>query len=185
MDTSHPASGLITKAQLAKGTWFGTTASTEVLVDTAYASTQHITAGQILTVDSQRFTVAGLVNPTLTGDTADLYFSLPTLQSLANDSGRVNEVLVKVTNAAKVGDVAAAIRHELPGAQVLTAKSLADQVSGSLSNARTLSTHSAGHWPSSGCWRHSSSRRFSPCPTSPSGCARSAPSGPSAGHEEG
>jgi len=40
--------------------------------------------------------------------------------------------------------VAAAIQKELPGAQVLTSKQLASQVTGSLSNAHTLATHLGG-----------------------------------------
>ncbi len=43
--------------------------------------------------------MVGLVDPTLTGNTADVYFPLPTLQALASKTSRVNEVLVKVTDA--------------------------------------------------------------------------------------
>ena len=140
-DTS---TGLITKAQLVSGKWFGSSPADEILVNTAYANANTIKVGQQITIDKTTFTVAGLVNPTLTGDTSDIYFDISTLQSLGSNSGRVNEVLVKVSKSSDVSAVAAAIHKELPGAQVLTSKSLANQVTGSLSDAHTLATHLGG-----------------------------------------
>lgn len=144
VDPKSPDSGLITKAQVTSGSWFTTQPADELLVDTAYASSNAIKVGQKLTIDSTTFSVVGLVNPTLTGDTSDLYFDLGTLQSLASDSSRINEVLVAVKSSGQVAAVAAAIHKALPGAQVLTSKQLASQVTGSLSDAHTLATHLGG-----------------------------------------
>jgi len=80
------------------------------------------------------------VNPTLTGDTSDIYFDINTLQSASSQPGRVNEVLVKVNKSSNVDAVAAAIKKELPGATVLTSKQLAGQVNGSLANAKKLAS---------------------------------------------
>ncbi len=140
VDVSSPNSGIITKAQLVNGSWYGSSPLNEILVDSAYASSNHISLNQTMTIDKENFKVVGLVNPTLTGDTADIYFDLSTLQNLASNSGRINEVLVKVNNASEVNSVVANIKKQLPGAQVLTAASLADQVSGSLQNAKSLTT---------------------------------------------
>lgn len=140
VDPNNTTSGLITTNQLIKGTWFTSNPTNELLVDSAYANTNKITLGQSLTIDKQTFKVVGIVNPSLTGDTSDLYFDLQTLQSMSSNSNRINEILVKVNNASEVNSVAAAIKKQLPGAQVLTAASLADQVSGSLSNAHTLAS---------------------------------------------
>jgi ABC-type lipoprotein release transport system permease subunit len=136
--------GLITKAQLVSGKWFGAKPADELLVNTAYASANNIKVGQQLTIDKTTFTVVGLVNPTLTGDTSDLYFDISTLQSLGSNTGRVNEVLVSVAKSSEVSSVAAAIHKALPGAQILTSKELDDQVTGSLSDAHTLATHLGG-----------------------------------------
>ena len=143
VDPSSTRTGLITKAQLVSGTWFTPASGDEVLVSSAYASTKSVKVGQVLPIDGRNFTVVGLVNPTLTGNTADLYFDLKTLQSLSSNTSRVNEVLVAVKNASDVSAVTAEIEKALPGAQVLTSKSLANQVSGSLSDARKLA-HSLG-----------------------------------------
>jgi putative ABC transport system permease protein len=144
VNPANRTSGLITAAQVISGSWFGATPANEVLVNSAYASTNTITAGQKLTINGTDFTVVGLVNPTLTGNISDLYFDINTLQSMSTNASRVNEVLVKVTNSDNVDAVAAAIHQQLPGAQVLTAKSLANQVSGSLASARSLASSLGG-----------------------------------------
>jgi ABC-type antimicrobial peptide transport system permease subunit len=135
---SASTGGLITKAQVTKGTWFTGNAADEVLVNTAYATQKGLHAGGTLTINSKAYRIVGLVNPTLTGDVADVYFDLTTAQSLASAPKEINEVLVSVKNASDVNAVTAAIKKALPGATVLTSKSLADTVKGSLSNAKKL-----------------------------------------------
>jgi ABC-type lipoprotein release transport system permease subunit len=140
VDPSNSTSGLITKAQLVSGTWFTSSATNEILVSAVYASSNNIKAGQTWTINKTPYKVVGLVNPTLTGDTSDIYFDISTLQSASSQPGRVNEVLVKVNKSSNVNAVAAAIKKELPGATVLTSKQLAGQVNGSLANAKKLAS---------------------------------------------
>jgi ABC-type lipoprotein release transport system permease subunit len=140
VDPSNSSSGLITTAQLVSGTWFTSTPTDEILVSTAYASSNKIKVGQTWTINKTGYKVVGLVNPTLTGDTSDIYFDLATLQSTSSQPARINEVLVKVNKSANVNAVAAAIKKELPGATILTSKQLAGQVNGSLLNAKRLAS---------------------------------------------
>jgi len=147
VNPSNTTSGLVTKSQLVKGTWLSTnpaTAKSQVLVTTAYASQKGLKVDETLTINAVTYKIVGLVNPTLTGDVSDVYFSISNLQALSTNQNRVNEVLVSVANAKDVGAVATAIKKELPGATVLTSKSLADQVTGSLSNARKLANDLGG-----------------------------------------
>jgi ABC-type antimicrobial peptide transport system permease subunit len=147
VNPANTTSGLVTKAQLTKGAWLSTnptTAKSQVLVTTAYASQKGLKVGQTLTINSVGYKIVGLVNPTLTGDVSDVYFSTSNLQTLSSNTGRINEVLVSVANAKDVNAVARAIKKELPGATVLTSASLADQVTGSLSNAKKLATDLGG-----------------------------------------
>jgi putative ABC transport system permease protein len=144
VDPAHTTTGLITSAQVMSGSWFSAAPADEILVNTAYASGNNIKAGQTMTINGTVYTVRGLVAPTLTGDVSDIYFDLTTLQSLSTNSSRVNEILVKVSKASDVDAVAAAIKAKLPGAQVLTAKSLANQVTGSLANAQTIAANLGG-----------------------------------------
>jgi ABC-type antimicrobial peptide transport system permease subunit len=144
IDPSKPQLGLITPDQLSKGRWISKTATNEVLLNAAYANKNKVTTGSTLTINGATYTVVGIVNPTLAGTTADVYFPLKTLQALAGKEDRVTQVLVKVSDASKVDAVAAAIRKQLPGAEVVTSKSLAAQVTGSLSDARKLADRLGG-----------------------------------------
>jgi ABC-type antimicrobial peptide transport system permease subunit len=147
VDPSTPGTGLVTSAQVTSGSWFTGSAAEEadeVLVNTAYASTNHLEAGQSLTINGKRYRIVGIVAPTLTGDVSDLYFTLSTAQGLASASGEVDEILVSVADAADVNAVVAQIKKELPGATVLTSQTLADHVTGSLSNATKLADDLGG-----------------------------------------
>ena len=66
--------------------------------------------GDKIPINGADYTVVGLVRPTLTGSTADLYFPLTKLQELASKPGRVTTVLVKAENAGSVDKVAAEIK---------------------------------------------------------------------------
>lgn len=142
IDPASPSSGLVTTEQLTSGKWISS--PSDVLVAAGYATKNSIAVGQKLTINGKTFTVAGLVNPTLTGSTADIYFPLATLQELAGKAGRVTQVLVKVSDAADVDAVAKRIETALPGAQVVTTSSLADQVTGSLKDAKSLASRLGG-----------------------------------------
>jgi ABC-type lipoprotein release transport system permease subunit len=144
VDPANKNTGLITASQVTSGDWFSSGADKEVLVNTAYASTNNIKAGQTLTINGTDYTVRGLVSPTLTGNVSDIYFDLKTLQNLSTNTSRVNEVLVKVNDSSQVDRVASDIQSKLPGAQVLTARSLASQVTGSLANAQSLASSLGG-----------------------------------------
>jgi ABC-type lipoprotein release transport system permease subunit len=144
IDPSSPDAGLVTKAQLDKGSWFSASPSNEVLVSAAYATKKSIAVGASLPINGSSYRVVGLVNPTLTGNTADLYFPLATLQQLSSKTARVNEVLVRADSAGSVDAVAARLRTLLPGAQVVTTKSLADSVTGSLHDAQQLASRLGG-----------------------------------------
>jgi ABC-type antimicrobial peptide transport system permease subunit len=143
VDPASPDSGLITKKNNSSGTWF-TGAKNEVVVSTTYAGKQKLAVGGTLTVNGTAYKVVGLADPTLTGNTADVYFPISTLQSIATRTGRVNEVLVKVTDSSKTAEVAAAIKKALPGAQVVTSKDVADTVTGSLHDAQQLASRLGG-----------------------------------------
>ena len=144
IDAGQPSRGLVTKAQVVSGTWFRSDPKDEVLVSTAYASNKSIKVGQHLDINGTSFTVVGLVNPTATGATSDVYFDLPTLQAMASSSSRVNEVLVGVSKSSQVSAVAKEIRRLLPGAQVLTDDSLDSTVTGSIANAHTIASRFGG-----------------------------------------
>ncbi len=144
INPANQTSGLVTKSQVTSGNWFSSGSTNQILVNTAYASTNHLSAGGTLAINGTSYKIQGLVSPTLTGNVSDIYFPLATMQKLASASNYVNEVLVTVKSASDVKAVTAAIHRDLPGATVLNSKSLADQVTGSLANASKLATDLGG-----------------------------------------
>lgn len=144
IDPESPQLGLVTEGQLTAGRWLYAANANEVLANVAYANKNTLAVGSAISINGTSFAVVGLVNPTLTGSTADLYFPLASLQTLAGKEGRVTQVLVKAKDAGSVDAVAAEIKKLLPGAEVVTTKSLADQVTGSLADARKLANRLGG-----------------------------------------
>jgi ABC-type antimicrobial peptide transport system permease subunit len=146
VDPANVDQGLVTEEQLTAGRWLGTgdAAKNEVLLNVAYANTKKLKVGDTLPINGTDYQVVGLVRPTLTGSTADVYFPLATLQELAGKQHRVTSVLVKAKDADHVAAVAAAIKKELPGAEVVTTAALADQVTGSLADAKSLASRLGG-----------------------------------------
>ena len=138
IEPAHPDQGVVTRAQLVDGQFLSPTATTDVLLNVAYANTNKLKVGSTLPINGTTYKVVGLVSPTLSGETADIYFPLSTMQKLASESGRVNMVLISAKSAKDVDKVAKEVAAQLPGAQVVTTKALADQVKGSLSDAKKL-----------------------------------------------
>jgi len=144
VDPTNPDSGLVTASQVTKGRFIAAKATDEILVAVPYASEHDLDVGSELTVNEKTYKVVGLVQPAVQGSAADIYWSLPALQELSSRPNRINTVLVKTDNAADVEKVAAAIRKELPDAQVVTTESLAAQVTGSLKDTKKLADRFGG-----------------------------------------
>ncbi|HZQ28913.1 MAG TPA: ABC transporter permease [Acidimicrobiales bacterium] len=144
VDPATPKTGLVTSQQLTTGRWIAKDAPNEVLVNVAYANTKSLKVGSTIPINGTDYTVVGLVSPTLTGNTADIYFPLATLQHLAGKQGRVTQVLVKASGSGSVDKVVSEIKTALPGAEVVTTKALADQVTGSLADAHRLAGRLGG-----------------------------------------
>jgi ABC-type antimicrobial peptide transport system permease subunit len=144
IDPASPKSGLVTQDQLTDGRWIGKGADNEILLNVAYANSHSLKLGATIPINGTDYSVVGLVRPTLTGNTADVYFPLGTLQKLAGKEGRITTVLVKADKSGNVDRIASDIKKLLPGAEVVTTKALADQVTGSLSDAHNLASRLGG-----------------------------------------
>jgi len=139
VDPRQPDMGLVTAAQITSGRYFDRTGGREALISTAYAQKHRLKVGSQLTMNGTRFRVVGLVHPPLGGQSADVYLPLAQLQRLAEQKGLVNVVLVRATKGSAVGSVQREIERKFDGAQVTSAKQVADQVTGSLVDASNVS----------------------------------------------
>jgi ABC-type antimicrobial peptide transport system permease subunit len=140
VDPSRQSLAPISQSSVQKGSWFSAGNAREVILNVSYARRKSLGLGDSLTIKGKRFTVVGIAKPPLGGDSADVYFKLAQLQELAARTGRINTLHVRATSAGVVGRVTREIEATFVGAQVTTAKQLADRIGGSLSDAKSLSS---------------------------------------------
>ena len=157
VDPTNETTGLITKAQLVSGTWFTSQPCRRgARQHRATPAPRSLKVGGTVTINSKSYKIVGLVSPTLTGNVADIYFPLSTMQSLASAPGYVNEVLVSVKSSSDVAAVTKAIKKELPGrhgAHLQVARRLGERAASTTPTSSP--TTSAACSPSSSCWRRS------------------------------
>ena len=139
VDPTDPTMGVVTDAQVTKGRFLSPSGGTEALISTAYAAKHSLKVGSKLTLNGKSYTVVGLVSPPLGGQSADVYLPLAQLQTLANEKGLANVVLVRADSSKDVAAVKSAIEAKFPNAQVASSKDVADTISGSLVSASNLS----------------------------------------------
>jgi ABC-type antimicrobial peptide transport system permease subunit len=140
VDQTEPELGAITSGQVTKGRYFSSTSKREAILDIGYAQRKNLAVGDTIKLDGKKFTVVGIVKTPLGGQASDVYVKLAQLQKLSDKVGRVNTIYVRASSASKVDSVAKAISSRIPGASVTTAKTLADQISGSLIDAKNLTS---------------------------------------------
>jgi ABC-type antimicrobial peptide transport system permease subunit len=138
VDVSKPTLAAIAPSQVTAGSYLGAGPAREALLNTSYARRKHLHLGDAITLKGKKFKVVGIVRTPLGGQASDVYLKLGQLQSLSGRRGRVNVIYARADNTAAVGALAAAIRHGFSGAQVTTAKDLADRVGGSLKDTKNL-----------------------------------------------
>ncbi len=140
VDQSQPSLAPVTPGQLASGRYFSSSGGAyDAILGVSYAQSKNLNLGSTIKLGGKTFKVIGLSKAPLGGQAADVYIELGTLQKLTNRKGRVNTVQVRADSAGDVGSVSKTIEGSFTGAQVTTAKDLADRVGGSLVDAKNLS----------------------------------------------
>jgi putative ABC transport system permease protein len=140
VDRTKPALGAITPGQLTKGHYFTSGSARAAIVNVDYARSKRLTTGSTLKLAGKTYTVIGIVKTPVGGQASDVYVKLGQLQKLSDRVGRVNTAYVRATSASQVDAVAKKINGIFPNASVTTAKTLAAQVSGSLTSAKNLTS---------------------------------------------
>ncbi len=138
VDQSKPDLGAITSGEITSGRYFSAGTSREAILNVSYARRKGIGLGDQFTVGSKKLTVVGLAETPIGGQSADVYVKLLQLQALSGRAGRVNTVYVRATSAGQVDAVARNIKASVSGSSVTTAQSLANSVTGSLKDAKSL-----------------------------------------------
>lgn len=139
VDQTHPNMGVVTRAQVTKGSYLSPAGGRQALIATGYAAKHSLKVGSTLDLNGTSFRVVGLVSPPLGGQSADVYLPLAQLQALANEKSLANVILVHATSSSQVSAVKQEIQNAFPQAQVASSKDVADEISGSLVSASNLS----------------------------------------------
>jgi putative ABC transport system permease protein len=139
-DRTKPALGAITPGQLTKGHYFTPGSAREAILNVDYARSKQLTTGSTLKLAGKTYTVIGIVKTPVGGQASDVYVKLGQLQKVSHRVGRVNTAYVRATSASQVDAVAKKINGIFRNASVTTAKTLAAQVSGSLTSAKNLTS---------------------------------------------
>jgi ABC-type antimicrobial peptide transport system permease subunit len=138
VDQRNKELGAITPGQITSGRYLGATDAREAILNESYASRADLGLGDTVALGGKKFTVVGIAETPLGGQSSDVYVKLSQLQALSGRVGRVNTVYVRAESAGDVASVATAIEGAFDGASVTTAEDLADRVSGTLVDAKNL-----------------------------------------------
>jgi putative ABC transport system permease protein len=140
VDQTHPGLGAITSGQISSGRYFSSGSKREAILNVSYAERKGLKVGTTIWVGGKKFTIVGLATTPLGGQASDVYIKLTQLQSMSGRVGRVNTVYVRANSAGNVSSVATSIQKSFTGSSVTTAKDLASRVSGSLIDAKNLTS---------------------------------------------
>ncbi len=105
VDQTHPTMGVVTTAQVVKGKYLSPAGGRQALISQTYAAKHALKVGSTLDLNGTKFLVVGLVSPPLGGQSADVYLPLAQLQTLANQKGMANVVLVRASSGKDVSQV--------------------------------------------------------------------------------
>jgi ABC-type antimicrobial peptide transport system permease subunit len=140
VDQRHEDLGAVTSGQISSGRYFSTGTSREAILNESYAKRQSIAVGGTITLGGKKLEVVGLADTPLGGQASDVYVKLTQLQELSGREDRVNTVYVRATSSDEVASVSRSIEGTFEGASATTAQELADRVSGSLVDAKNLTS---------------------------------------------
>jgi putative ABC transport system permease protein len=124
--------------------------SNVALVDSSYATQKKLKVGAAIAVGNSKaaatsFKIVGIVSEPAGARPADVYIPLGVAQTLANMKNDVNTIYVAATSGQDIGSVASAVSKAVPGSTVTDQKSLASEVTGSISSAAGLANN-LGKW---------------------------------------
>jgi putative ABC transport system permease protein len=153
VDVRQPSLGPLSAGTITAGHSFTTAdADSDVaVVDSGYAANDNLKVGSTTTVDNAKFTVIGIVRQAPGSSPPDVYIPLARARAITGASlgedlnNDLNEIYVTAASAADIPAVTREIARLLPGDTVITAASLASQVTGSVSSAGKLA-NDLGRW---------------------------------------
>jgi putative ABC transport system permease protein len=146
-DLSQPKLGPLSNATLTSGRAFTTAdnSKNDAIVDKNYATANDLGIGKTITVGGTKFTIIGIVTQPQGSNPPDVYIPLGRAQALAKNgpagsslTNDVNTIYVTAASAADIATVRSEMAKVIPDATITTPSSLANQVTGSLTQTAKL-----------------------------------------------
>ena len=144
--------GPLSSGKLSSGrTFTAADASSDVaMIDSNYAAQNKLKTGSTIAIGNSsgattNFKVIGIVSEPAGDNPADVYIPLTVAQKLANMKNDVNTIYVAASSSSDINTVSGEISKALPSYTVTTSADLANEVTGSLSNASSLANN-LGKW---------------------------------------
>jgi putative ABC transport system permease protein len=144
IDVGNSNLGPITASEVSSGHFLRSATADDAVASTTYAKQQSLKVGSTVTIDGTSFSVVGLVDEPA-GSDVDLFIPLGVAQKLSGLTGDVTQIYVAASSATDISKVQSEIAKLDSSATVTTSADLANEVTGSLSNASTLATR-LGVW---------------------------------------
>ena len=105
MDQTQKELGAVTPGQIVKGHYFGSGDKRQAILNESYASSEGLSVGDTVKLAGKTFTVIGIAETPLGGQSSDVYVKLSQLQEMADRKGRVNTVYVRAESSDDVAAV--------------------------------------------------------------------------------
>src|SRR4029079_6685149 len=112
----------------------------QAVLSQTYADQENLSVGDQVKVGDKKFKVVGISAAPLGGTSSDIYVPLKVLQKLSDRHGRINTLQVRATSSDEVASVASSIKQTFNGSQRRTSADVPKRVSGSLVDAKNLSS---------------------------------------------
>ena len=99
VDQAQKALGAVTPGEIVKGHYFGSGAARQAILNESYASSNGLSVGDTVKLGGKSFTVIGIAETPLGGQSSDVYVKLSQLQQLSDRKGRVNTIYVRAESS--------------------------------------------------------------------------------------
>ena len=99
VDQAQKALGAVTPGEIVKGHYFGSGAARQAILNESYASSNGLSVGDTVKLGGKSFTVIGIAETPLGGQSSDVYVKLSQLQQLSDRKGRVNTIYVRADSS--------------------------------------------------------------------------------------
>jgi len=146
VEPGHANVGTLGQARLASGRWLraGDANANVAVIDAGYAKQNKLKLGSTITIAKTPFTVVGIVLQPSDAQ-QQVFIPITRAQSLAGLNDQANTMHVQAGSSADVDRVAKELASTLPWASIKDSSSLADEVTGSLTNTSKLA-NDLGRW---------------------------------------